>query len=51
MQKEFLVTMTKTYQIGIIAEDHDRAIEIAEETPITDLGWEFTDVEFDAEQQ
>ena len=51
MQKEFLVTMTKTYQIGIIADDWDRAIEIAEETPMTDLGWELTDVEYDAEQQ
>jgi heterodisulfide reductase subunit B len=49
MQKEFLVTMTKTYQIGIIADDYDRAYEIAEETPMTDLGWELIDVEYEAE--
>jgi hypothetical protein len=35
----------------IIAEDYDRAYEIAEETPLTDLGWELIDVEYEAEGQ
>jgi hypothetical protein len=47
--REFTVTMTKFYEISILAEDEDRAIEIAEETPLTDLGWELTHVEYDTE--
>jgi len=47
--REFTVTMTKKYQIVILAEDEDRAIEIADETPLSDSGWDVFDVEYEAE--
>lgn len=48
--REFKVTMTRYYEIVILAESEERAIEIADETPLSDLGWDLTDVEYDAEE-
>jgi hypothetical protein len=47
--REFTVTMTKRYQITITAEDWDEAIDIAENIPLSDSGWDFVDVDFEAE--
>jgi hypothetical protein len=49
--REYTVTFTRVYEITVLADDYDRAIEIAEDTPLSDEGWELIEEEFDAEAE